>query len=202
MGPLFTHDIISNEWNLLIGFLIGISFGFILEQAGFSSARRIVGTFYGYDMTVLKVFFTAAMTSMLGLIIFNYMGWMDLDLRYVFVNPTFLWSAIIGGIIMGAGMAIGGFCPGTSVCAIGIGKIDAIIFVIGTIIGVFVFATIYPLVEGIFKGFEMGQVTIPEFAGISNGLFALIMIVVAVGAFFVAEWAEKKFARPDISEEL
>ncbi|TNF40300.1 MAG: sulfurtransferase, partial [Bacteroidetes bacterium] len=66
MGPL---SIMSEfpEWvNLLIGFIIGIGFGFALEQAGFSSSRKLAGMFYGYDTTVLKVFFTAAIVALVG----------------------------------------------------------------------------------------------------------------------------------------
>ena len=56
MGPL-VPDIIGNELNLVVALLIGIAFGFILEQAGFSTSKKLVGLFYGYDFTVLRVFF-------------------------------------------------------------------------------------------------------------------------------------------------
>ena len=51
MGPLITQGIISPEWNPIIAFIIGIAFGFALEQGGFSSSRKLAGVFYGYDMT-------------------------------------------------------------------------------------------------------------------------------------------------------
>ena len=60
MGPLTGILDLTQGINLLIAFLIGIGFGFALEQAGFSSSRKLAGMFYGYDATVLKVFFTAA----------------------------------------------------------------------------------------------------------------------------------------------
>ena len=59
MAPL-VPDIIGNEFNLVVALFIGIAFGYILEQAGFSSTKKLVGLFYGYDFTVLRVFFTAA----------------------------------------------------------------------------------------------------------------------------------------------
>ena len=62
MGP-FVPDIITNELNLVVGFLIGIAFGFVLEQAGFSSSRKLTGLFYGTDFTVLRVFFSAGVTA-------------------------------------------------------------------------------------------------------------------------------------------
>ncbi|MEZ4848849.1 MAG: hypothetical protein R3B93_09585 [Bacteroidia bacterium] len=56
MGPIIPSAGISDEINFLIAFIIGIGFGFALEQAGFSSSRKLAGMFYGYDTTVLKVF--------------------------------------------------------------------------------------------------------------------------------------------------
>ena len=66
MGPLVANEIISESTNLLLAFFIGIGFGFVLESSGFSSSRKLAGVFYGYDTVVLKVFFTAAITAMLG----------------------------------------------------------------------------------------------------------------------------------------
>jgi len=107
MGPLIPQEIISEGWNFFIAFVIGIGFGISLEQAGFTSSRKMAGVFYGYDTVVLKVFFTGAITAMLGLLYFSLFGWIDLNL--VWVNPTFIWSAIVGGIIMGVGFIVGGF---------------------------------------------------------------------------------------------
>src|SRR5512147_1095076 len=127
MGPLAINGVITENTNLFLAFIIGIGFGFVLEQCGFSSSRKLAGVFYGYDMVVLKVFFTGAITAMLGLLFFSLFGWVDLDL--VYVNPTYLPSAIIGGIVMGAGFIMGGYCPGTSFCGASIGKIDAMVFI-------------------------------------------------------------------------
>ncbi len=111
MGPLIVNDIITQNTNFFLAFLIGIGFGFVLESSGFSSSRKLAGMFYGYDTVVLKVFFTAAVVAMVGLLFMSLFNWIDLDM--VYVNPTYLWSTIIGGIIMGAGFITGGFCPGT-----------------------------------------------------------------------------------------
>jgi hypothetical protein len=68
MGPLVVYEIISENVNLFLAFIIGIGFGFVLESNGFSSSRRLAGMFYGYDTTVLKVFFTAAIVGSVGLL--------------------------------------------------------------------------------------------------------------------------------------
>jgi len=195
MGPLIVNEIISSGTNFFLTFLIGIGFGFILEASGFSSSRKLAGVFYGYDTVVLKVFFTAGITAMLGLLFFSLFGWIDLDL--VFINPTYLPSNIAGGVIMGAGFILGGFCPGTSVCAASIGKIDALVFIGGLFIGIFVFTEGYPLWEEFFKAGFMGTPRISDSVGISQGLMALIIVLIALSMFYVGEWAEKKFPREE-----
>jgi rhodanese-related sulfurtransferase len=189
MAPL-VPDIISNEFNFVIALLVGFAFGFILEQAGFSTSRKLVGLFYGYDFTVLRVFFTAGITAMFGVIALGHFGLLDLSVIYI--NPTYLWGAIIGGLIMGLGFVIGGFCPGTSVCAAAIGKIDAMIFIAGSIIGVLAFSEAYPVFEGTYKAEFWGFVKMPDTLHISQGLFAFLMILMAVSTFIFTTFIENK----------
>jgi hypothetical protein len=195
MGPLAVNQIISPDANLLMAFLIGIGFGFVLEASGFSSSRKLAGVFYGYDTVVLKVFFTGAITAMLGLLFMSLFGWIDLDL--VYINPTYLPSAIAGGVIMGAGFIMGGFCPGTSFCGASIGKIDAMLFIVGLFIGVGIFAEGYPLWENLYNAGFKGIPKLSESLGVSDGLLALGVIIAAIGMFYVGEWAEKKYPRPE-----
>ena len=86
MGPL-VPDIVSNNLNFIVAFMIGIAFGAILEQAGFSSAKKLVGLFYGYDFTVLRVFFTAGIVAMIGVMGLEHFGLLDINL--VYINPLF-----------------------------------------------------------------------------------------------------------------
>jgi len=200
MGPL---SILSQfpEWlNLVIALFIGIGFGFALEQAGFSSSRRLAGMFYGYDTTVLKVFFTAAIVALAGSQLLSYFGF--LNLKLVFVNPYYMNATLIGGVIMGAGFIMGGYCPGTGISALSIGKIDAMIFLLGGLVGAFLFAETYPYIQTIFLGNFKGTMLIDEWMGVSAGVFTLILIIAAVILFWIAELAEKKFSRPDITSEI
>ena len=75
MGPLTYFDIISTEWNYVIALLIGMGFGYIMEASGFSSSRKLIGEFYGYDFAVLRVFFTATLVAIIGLLYMGYFGW-------------------------------------------------------------------------------------------------------------------------------
>jgi uncharacterized protein len=189
MGPL-VPDIIGNELNLVIALLLGASFGFVLEQAGFSSTKKLANLFYGRDFVVLKVFFTAAITAMAGIVILSHFGLLNIELIYV--NPTYLYSSIVGGVIMGIGFIIGGFCPGTSVCAAAIGKIDAAVFLVGIFLGVFIFAEGYPLFEGLYNGSYLGNLLVYETLGISKGLFAFLLVLIAIIAFVIVTIVEKR----------
>lgn len=200
MGPLLGNEIISQNTNLLIALLIGIGFGFALEQAGFSSSRKLAGMFYGYDTTVLKVFFTAAIVALVGAQFLSYFGLLDLD--KVFVNKFYVSPAIVGGIIMGAGFIMGGFCPGTGFSALAIGKIDALFYLLGGLCGAFIFAELYPIIGKFANSSARGPVKINEWMGISTALFTFILIVVAIGMFWLAEKAEKKYSRPEITKEI
>ena len=200
MGPIIPLFEISEEINLLIAFLIGLGFGFALEQAGFSSSRKLAGMFYGYDITVLKVFFTAAIVAMLGMLFMNYMGMIDMSI--VYVNEYFMSSAIIGGVIMGAGFIIGGFCPGTSVCAAAIGKIDAMYFIGGSLIGILIFGETYPLWEKLYNAQYLGSLKLSDSLGMKDGILGLLVIVAASLMFWLGEMAEKRFKREDITKEL
>ena len=200
MGPL--TGILSNGQgtSLLIAFLIGCGFGFALEQAGFSSSRKLAGMFYGYDATVLKVFFTAAIVAMIGAQLLSALGL--LDMSQVYHNYFYPGPAIVGGIIMGAGFVMGGFCPGTGISAASIGKIDAFLFLLGGGVGAFLFAESYPLIRNFHTSGNRGPVKLSDSLGLSDPLFILIVVVLAVILFWLAEKAEKRFARPDISREL
>jgi len=200
MGPLSILSQIPEWQNLLIAFCIGIGFGFALEQAGFSSSRKLVGMFYGYDTTVLKVFFTAAIVALAGSQLLSFFGL--LNLKLVYVNPYYLNSAIIGGVIMGAGFVMGGYCPGTGISALSIGKIDAMIFLLGGMFGAFLFAETYPIIESIAMQNYKGALRIDEWMGVSAGVFTLILILAAVALFWLAELAEKKFSQPEITNDL
>ncbi len=193
VAPLVENGIISGNFNLLIALFIGLGFGFVLEQSGFSSSRKLAGVFYGYDMTVMKVFFTAAIVAMFGLLFFSLFGWIDLEMIYV--NNTFLYSAIIGGVLMGIGFIMGGYCPGTSVCAAAIGKIDAMVFIAGIVIGIIIFGIGFPIWEKVYTAKALGPLKLSDLIGVKDGVFLFLLVVIAMAMFYVAELVEKKFPR-------
>lgn len=190
IGPIISSGLVSTAWDNVFAVLLGMGFGFALESAGFSSSRKIIGTFFGYDFVVVKVFFTAAIVASLGLLYLSYMGLVDYSLLYI--QPTFITSAIVGGIIMGVGFAMGGFCPGTSVCAAAVGRIDGLVFFGGMFIGIFLFSEAFPLFENIYYSGSLGPKMINSVFGISPELFTFLLILMAIGMFYGAGWVQGK----------
>ena len=190
MGPLIPNEIIPFEWNSIIAIVIGLCFGFILESSGFSSSRKLAGVFYGYDFAVLKVFFTAALVSAIGILYLDYLGFVDMSRLYV--HPTYLWGAIVGGAVMGIGFIAAGFCPGTSLCAVAIGKIDAIVYVIGIMIGIFLFSQLFDLFEPLYNGYFYGNVTLVDSLGIDPYWFIFIFTIAAVILFALSDVIRKR----------
>jgi uncharacterized protein len=195
IGPVISSDLVSQAWDNIFAVILGMGFGFALESSGFSSSRKIIGTFFGYDFVVVKVFFTAALVASIGLLYLSYFGLVDYSLLYI--QPTFLTSAIVGGIIMGVGFSMGGFCPGTSLAAAGVGRIDGLVFFGGMFIGVFVFSEMFPLFENMFYSGSQGPKTINEVFGISPELFTFFLAIAAIGMFFGADWVQKKVKKVD-----
>ena len=196
MGPFYKMGFFSEQTGFVIALLIGVSFGFWLERAGFGHSRKLAMQFYFRDMTVLKVMFTAIVVAMIGLLYLGLFGWIDLSLIYI--NPTFLWAQLVGGLILGIGFAIGGYCPGTSLVGAVTGRIDGIVFIVGAMFGMFVFGEIFPFVEKLFYAGAMGKETLPGFFGISSGIVAFVIILMAVGMFIGGEFLEKKFGKEEV----
>lgn len=97
----------STATYLILSVVLGFFFGFFLERAGFSSARKLSAQFYFKDFAVLKVMFTAIVIAMLGIAYLALLGW--LNMGQVFVPSTFIWPQLTGGILLGAGFIIGGY---------------------------------------------------------------------------------------------
>jgi hypothetical protein len=190
MGPIIPNELIPPEWNFVLAVLIGMAFGYIMEASGFSSSRKLVGVFYGYDFAVLKVFFTASVVALIGLNYMDYLNW--IDMTQLFVQPTYLWAAIIGGFIMGVGFLAGGFCPGTSLCAVGIGKIDGIVFTIGLFLGILIFSESFSWLKPLYESSYLGHVTLDETLNISPYLIIFVFTLVAVLAFYISDLVRER----------
>ena len=168
--------------------LIGFGFGAALELGGFGDTRKLAGQFYLRDMTVLKVMFTGIVVA--AVLVAGATGLGLLDMSRVWVNPTYLWPGILGGLIMGVGFILGGFCPGTSVVAASTLKIDGAIFLVGVLLGIWVFGETVGSYEAFFLSSNMGRFTLPEWLGLPTGITLVLVVLMALGMFWMGELAE------------
>lgn len=192
-APFFKFGLFGENVSLIVAFVIGIGFGFFLERAGFGSARKLTAQFYLTDFAVFKVMFTAIITAMVGLF---YLGWMGVvDLSLVYLTPTFMLPQVVGGLLLGVGFVVGGYCPGTACVGLATGKIDALVNLLGIFAGILVFGEMFPLVESFYTATPMGQVTLPQIMNIPYGVVVFAAILMAVGGFAGATLVEKAMAK-------
>lgn len=191
MAPFALVDELGKFGAYFVYLLIGMAFGATLEAAGFANAKKLAAQFYFKDMTVLKVMFTGIITAMVLIFLTSAAGVLNYNALYV--NPTYLWPGIVGGLIMGVGFILGGFCPGTSIVALASLKIDGFVFFLGLLAGVFVFGETVGLFADFWYSSHMGRFTLPDWLGVSTGAVVLLIVLMAIGAFRLAEWAEARF---------
>lgn len=189
-GPFYVNGWISEEASLIFALVIGISFGFFLERVGLGSAKKLAAQFYGRDMTVFKMMFTAIVTAMIGLFWLNWIGFLDTQLIYL--TPTFAAPQIIGGLVFGIGFIIGGYCPGTSCVAGATGSLDGWVNIVGLLSGILLFGELYPYLEIFYNATPMGEITFVQYFEIPAGVMVFLLVMVALLGFWASEKIEMK----------
>jgi hypothetical protein len=169
---------------------IGFCFGYILESAGFGDSRLLAAQFYWRDLRVLKVMFTAILVAMVLIFWSTALGWLDYE--DVWVNPTYLWPGILGGLIMGIGFILGGFCPGTSLVGVATLKLDALWFVAGTAVGILGFGESVAMFDEFWHSSDFGRLTLPDWLGLPTGLVVLGLVVIGILAFWLGDRLRRK----------
>ena len=168
----------------LVYLAIGFAFGFVLESSGFGDGRKLAGQFYLADLAVLKVMFTAIVVCMILLFWSTALGWLDYD--DVWVNPTYLWPGVLGGLIMGVGFILGGYCPGTSLVSMATLKVDGAFFVVGVATGVFLFGETVSVFADFWYSTDYGRLTLPEWLGLETGVVVFLITCLALFMFWGA----------------
>lgn len=185
---LYAENGLSTPMAFGLALLIGVAFGFVLERAGFGSSRRLAGIFYFRDMAVLKVMFSGLVTAMLGVAYLTLFGIVSLD--SIYLMPTAYRAQIIGGLIFGVGFVLSGWCPGTAAAGFASGKLDALLCLVGAVIGSIIFNEVYPSVAPLQadSGVQFAYANL----GIPQPVFVLLLTVVAVLAFWGVEYVEHR----------
>ena len=177
------------------GLLLGLLFGFALEGAGFGSARKLTAQFTLRDFTVFKVMFTAVIVAAVGLWLSDVTGLMPAG--RVFVPTLYFWAIGLGGALIGAGFALGGYCPGTSVAALASGRGDALAFMAGMVAGVWVFAAGFDEIFDFYAAAKGPQgETLDQLLGLPTPVILGVLVLAAVAGFIGGSRLEKRFGGP------
>jgi rhodanese-related sulfurtransferase len=197
--PLPIESLLGPWGNFLVYLLIGFAFGFVLEISGFASSPKLAAQFYFRDLTVLKVMFGAIVTAMVLVFFTAAVGLLDYNL--VYVNPTYIWPGIVGGLAMGVGFIIGGFCPGTSLVSAAVLRIDGILFALGVFFGIFLFGETVGFYEDFWHSSYLGRFTLQELFGLPTGLVVVAVVLMALFMFWGGEQLERLVGKRDLKRE-
>ena len=153
---------------LALGLAIGMAFGAILQMGGASSYRKILGTLLLKDMAIIKLIITGIAVATVGVYALDLM-----DLANLSIKPTYIAGIGIAGLIFGVGFAVSGYCPGTCIAAAGEGKTDALFTILGGLVGVGLYALMYPMFKGLISHSNYGEITFPTLLNVEGIWLAL-----------------------------
>jgi uncharacterized protein len=166
-------------WKLALGCLTGMIFGLLLQKGRVAKFHVIVNQFRFRDWTVVKVMGTAVIVGAIGIY-----ALLPTDAVSLHIKPLVWLGLVAGGVCFGVGMAIFGYCPGTGVAACGEGRRDAMVGVLGMLLGAALYVVFYPQLSGLLKSWgDAGKITLPEWSGTSPWLWVGALCLFAVGAF-------------------
>lgn len=157
---------------LVLGFIFGILFGFLLQKGGVAKYEVLLGQFFLTDFTVMKVMLTAITVGMVGIFSMLAMGLVKLH-----VKPTRYASNIVGGLLFGIGMGLLGYCPGTGAAALGQGNYDAIAGIMGLMVGSYLYAETSDFLSAtIQKIGNRGGIMLPDLLGVRLIVFLGVFV--------------------------
>ena len=175
----------NRRTQLVLGLLVGILFGFLLQKGGAAEHDVILGQLLLTDFTVVKIMLTAVVT---GTLIVHSLK--SLGLVRLHPKPGSVGTSVVGGLIFGIGFAVLGYCPGTIAAGVAQGSLDALIGgVSGILIGSGLFAAYYPgLQKTILNKGYFGELTLPQLFKVNPWV---VVIPLAAGLIALLAWMEK-----------
>ena len=170
--------------DLLFGLLTGVLFGFLLQRGQVLRYDVQLGALRLQDMTIVKFMLSAIVVGMIGTYLL-----VDLGLAKLSIKPMIVGSIVIGGLLFGVGWGLFGYCPGTSMGAVGEGRLDGIWGIAGMLAGAALFAEAFPFLKTtVLKWGDFGKITLPQVLGVNHWM---VIIPFAIGTVFLFRWLEK-----------
>ena len=168
---------------LFYGIITGILFGFFLQRGKVLRYDKQIGALRLMDMTIVKFMLTAIFVGTVGIYLLN-----DIGLAKLSIKPTILGATIVGGLLFGIGWGLLGYCPGTSIGAIGEGRWDGVWGVLGMLVGGALYAEAYPLMKKSLHSWgDLGKITLPGLLSVNHWFVILVFVLAGVGLFIFFE---------------
>ncbi len=178
--------------DIVLAIIMGILFGFALQRVGATDPQIIINMLRLKDLHLMKVILLAIAVS--SALLFTGMAAGIIDPSHLSVKTSYL-GVILGGIILGIGWAIAGYCPGTGVAALGDGRKDAVFFVIGGLAGAFLYMLVHSKLKGTFLLEKIlgGKVTLAltpneSFSALITGIPGVVIALIVAAALGFAAW--------------
>ena len=170
---------------LILGLVTGVIFGFLLQKGRVLRFEKQLGALRLQDFTIIKFMLSSILVGMFGLLILQQAGWIALSHKSFNVG-----AVVIGGALFGVGWAVAGYCPGTSVGAVGEGRWHALFAIAGMLAGAALFAEAYPwLKKTVLAWKDFGKIGLPDLLGINPWWCALGLAILYLGLFV---WFERR----------
>lgn len=168
---------------LVLGLIIGIAFGFLLQKGRVAKHSVIVGQLLLRDFTVIKIMLTAIAVGAIG-----YWAWVALGLTPVDVKPAQMGGVLAGAVLFGSGLAVLGYCTGTTVAAVGEGRLDAVAGLLGMAAGAVTFVLAFPAFGDLRKAVvDWGKVTLPDATHVAPVVYVIALAVVGTATYVASK---------------
>lgn len=184
-------DYVSGNIEIFVLIVFGAMFGYFLEVSGLGSPRKLNAQFTLKDWTVFKVMFTSIVVASVGLWLLSLIEVVDFfDMR---ISATYFWAMLIGGALLGIGLNVGGYCPGTSVVGFFSGRIDALFFMLGILIGTVIFALLFDFLKPLYMAAKgPPRQTLYELVDLPVWVILSALVIMAIIGFRVGNKLEAK----------
>ena len=168
---------------LVYGIITGILFGFFLQRGKVLRYDKQIGALRLMDMTIVKFMLTAIFVGTVGIYLLY-----DLGLAKLSIKPTIMGATIVGGLFFGIGWGLLGYCPGTSIGAIGEGRWDGVWGVLGMLVGGALYAEAYPLMKkSLLSWGDLGKITLPGVLNVNHWFVIPVFVLLGIGLFMFFE---------------
>lgn len=169
----------------LYGLITGVLFGFLLQKGRVLRYDKQIGALRMLDMTIVKFMMSAILVGMVGTYLL-----VDLGLAKLSIKPMITGAIVIGGLLFGVGWGLFGYCPGTSMGAVGEGRLDGLWGIGGMVAGAALFAEMFPLLKStVMKWGVFGKITLPQVLGVNHWVVIIPFVILTLLLF---RWLEKK----------